>query len=207
MNKRKSIRPLNWVKKLMLVSVTSLVVISGFAFAAPAEKQQFHADITGPVEADIVTKNIKNTDRQKRITFQWCTPLCMDFSLDLTFWHMQIYSTGVSGSECFPNEGQGGAIHVLETKSGEAEAVFWFDSVHGNGDVVRYRLTLTNPGGWNGVFPPSSFGLANAATMVATEWRMETEGKGKLRKTSCKGAGTWLIADGPMLMIDRIALD
>ena len=146
----------------------------------------------------------KNT---RVIVFQTCTPNCVPFNLG-DFWRNLDYPIGsvdeIPGSDCFPSGGLvEGAIHISETKNGGAKAVFWFRADNFNGDTVKYVLTLTG-GGWSGSddFPPPIFN--DIAEMDATAWKMETEGKGQHRHTSCKDTGDFTGSLGVELLVTRI---
>lgn len=192
------------LKKLMLATIASFIVMSGLTSAAPSEKQQFHVDISGAVEADLLTGNIKNTEKQKKVTFQAC-PMCTPFDLE-SYWQDQAYMHEIPGSDCFSVGEVQGQVTVSETKSGEAKAQFWFDS-YTTGAAVRYLLILTAPG-WKKLdgstpeeFPPTAIN-GDSAYMFATHWEMETVGKGKLRKSACKGEGSFgLTAETSVLLI------
>jgi len=209
------------LKKLMLATIASLVLVGGMAEAAPPAPQEFHLSVTGEMEVgeygflginDIggwpglnsgFQKINKNT---KRIVFQTCTPNCVPFSLGVEgFWWSLFYPiVELSGSDCFPSDGMvEGAILISKTKNGDAKAVFWFRADNFNGDTVKYVLTLTG-GGWSGSddFPPPIFN--DIAEMDATAWKMETEGKGQHRHTSCKDTGNFGGPAGVMFTVKNI---
>jgi hypothetical protein len=201
----------------MLAAITSLVIMSGSAAAAGPAKQQFYVDFSSQITTELLSGNIKNTFKQKRVVFQDCTPLCVPFDLE-KFWREQTYLNDIEGTACFPTSDSkgvvhlGGAIHVLETKSGEARVNIWFDSVYTPTlDTVRYLLILSAPrwtdlaGDTQADFPPTEID-GNFAYMLSTGWELQTEGKGKLRKASCKGSGGWDKGDGVLLMVQRVDL-
>lgn len=110
----------------------------------------------------------------------------MPFELQ-EFWRDRRYANDINGVDCFPTSDTdnvvhlGGAIFVLETKSGEALVNIWFDSVYTPTQAtVRYLLTLSAPGWTNKLadnpayYPPPAIG--DNAFMVATHWELETEG-------------------------------
>ena len=137
-------------------------------------------DITGNLNSGLQ----KFTENTTQVNFQMCTPNCVQFSLG-SFWQTAEYDTG-TGSECFPIGGVLGSIQVSKSRKNPlaGAAVFWFNSTHTiTGDEIKYQLTIT--GGWDGVFPPPEYG--NIATMTATAWKMQTEGKGQHRRNACKG--------------------
>ncbi len=182
------------LKKLMLATIASLVLVSGAASAA-RDLQEFH--LGNNADDDIVVgedgfpgypgleSGLQNiTKNTSRITFQTCAPLCVPFSLG-DFWRGFTYPNGEHGSNCFPDEMVYGAIQIKETKNDGAKAQLWFDSIHQpTGTNVRYLLTLTDIS-WDGDFPPPV--KFDSATMTANAWEMGTEGKGRYRNTSCKG--------------------
>jgi hypothetical protein len=171
-------------KKLMLATIASLVLVGGAASAAPAANQQFNVVISGDISANLGSGPIQVSKNQSNVSFQ-CTPLCTPFVLE-DFWQHDNYTTGPGGSTCFPVGTVTGAVATRETKGGDASATFWFSSDE-TGSHIRYMLTLTDSIGWIGIFPPP--GKNDTATMIASGWKMETEGKGQHRNSACKGMG------------------
>jgi len=144
-------------KKLLFFGVASLMLLSGWTFAAPA-KQIFEVEITGDITADVSTGEIKPTRNQSRVNFQDGPPMSVEFNLGI-FWQFPNpdYTTqpGGGGSECFPVGPVSGAIYTAETKGGDAEAVFWF--IAGATTDILYMLTLTDfDESWDATFPPRS---------------------------------------------------
>jgi len=182
------------LKKLILATIASLVLVTGAASAA-RDLQEFH--LGNDVGDDIVfgedgfpgweglESGLQNiTKNTSRITFQTCAPLCVPFSLG-DFWRGFTYSNGGHGSECFANETVFGAIQIDETNKGGAIAKLWFDSIYQpTGTNVRYLLILTDIS-WDDDFPPPI--KFESITMTANAWEMGTVGKGRYRNTSCKG--------------------
>lgn len=179
-------------KKLLIVGVASVMLLSGWSFAAPPVQYKYHVDITSDITADLNSGFQNYTKKTTGISFQTCTPNCVPFSLG-SFWQTAAFSVG-TGSNCFPADMVKGAIHIHKARknASAAKAVFWFKSLFNpsgydseDGVEVKYMLTLT--GGWEGDFPPLP---DNTATMTATAWKMETEGKGKHKNlsTACKGS-------------------
>jgi hypothetical protein len=198
------------LKKLMLATIASLVLVSGLATAAAPMKQRFMLDISvldisASVETDpyLDSENIKNTDKQKRITFQACTRMCEKFILG-EFWQTANYDvSGKNGTDCFPVGPVFGAVHISQTKSGESKVQLWFDSTYGPSETeVRYLLVLTGTP-WSENFPPL---LNEFSSMLATDWEMGTEGKGRYRNDSCKGSGSFVGDEQPLLEVGQIAL-
>jgi len=185
------------LKKLMLATIASVVVMSGLTSAAPPEKQRFLLGISGSITTpDILdTEIIKNTNKQKRIVFQAGTPLSVKFNLE-DFWRSESTDynvSGLDGVDCFEVGEVSGAVHIQETKSGESKVQMWFDSTYKPDDEppgpeVRYQLVLTGDP-WSDVFPPQLVG--DDSEMLATHWEMRTEGKGRYRNDSCKGSGVF----------------
>ena len=208
------------LKKLILATIAGFVLVGGAASAAPPPPQQFNLIVdTGALTVDENSGNIRNTTKQKNVSFQQGdgTPLSVPFSLILSFWQSAVrdYDNSVQGMHCFPEAAVTGAIGVSETKNGNAKAVFWFSSEYDDGSNtahIRYMLTLTADQWWTtelrttkAEFPPL---LSDpTAYMLAMDWEMETEGKGKDRNSSCKGSGSFPSADAPLLEVTQIGLD
>ena len=177
-------------KKLLFASVVSVMFLSGPSLAGPPPQYQYHVDITDDITANLNSGFQNYTKNTTVVGFQQCTPNCVPFALG-AFWQTAVYSTG-SGINCFPQGAVEGAIHISKARkdASAAAAVLWFNSAFnpngydGTGVEVKYMLTLT--GGWDGDFPPLP---GDIATMTATAWKMETEGKGKHKNlaTACKG--------------------
>ena len=146
-------------------------------------------DIVANLNSNLINVGKKAT---RTVQFQLCTPGCVPFTLDLEFWapdpFVDIYANGADGRECFPEADVLGAVHLSERRNDDAQAAFWFKAKADDGDadnIVKYLLILTDTDGWNGTFPPPDVG--DTIEMNADFWEMQTEGKGKLRKTACKG--------------------
>jgi hypothetical protein len=179
------------MKKLILVTVGSLALMTGLALAAPPNQQYFHVDAAGELDGD------KNSKAQhiKRTTNQiWFQPDqeaddLVWFTLS-GIWDDKKYDNGKRGSVCFKDKLYKGSLRLFESTDGLASATFWFtaknDPVSGVAQDVKYVLTLTDPdsSGWAGTFIPTD---GKPALMNATHWKMGTEGKGKLTKEACKG--------------------
>ena len=190
---------LNKLSKVMMAGIAGLMLMSGLASGAPPVPHQFDVVMTEDIEADLDSSliNVKRKNTNNQIIFQLCTPNCVPFTLG-AFWGGQPYANDNDGTECFPpNNSPGdlrsdvqGSIQLVETRNGDAQATFFFGAKADDGEDdfdVKYQLILTDFDGWFGDFPPPSVG--NTATMTATGWEMQTEGKGKLRKVACKGMG------------------
>ena len=137
------------LKKLMLATIASVVVMSGLTSADPPEKQRFLLDISTSITTtpSLDTENIKNTNKQKRIVFQAGPPLSVKFNLG-EFWQSAPYLvSGKNGADCFRIGEVSGAVHIQETKSGDSKVQMWFDSTFKSGVEVRYQLVLTG-GSW-----------------------------------------------------------
>jgi len=172
--------------RIMLASIVSLMLVSGAASAAPPVQNSYHVDIGTDISGGLDSGLQKFTASTTQVNFQNCTPGCEQFSLG-AFWQTADYDTG-TGSECFPIGGGLGSIQVSKSRKNPlaGAAVFWFKSTHTiTKEEIKYQLTIT--GGWEGVFPPPQYG--NIATMTATAWKMQTEGKGQHRRNACKGEG------------------
>ena len=99
---------------------------------------------------------------------------------------------GKSAANCFGDGSVSGNIQLTKTKDGEAKAILWFSGYasDGSGAEVTYYLTLVDSKGWDGKpdlqFPPRG----DTLDMLADQWSMETEGRGRLKNLSCTGSGT-----------------
>ena len=188
------------LSKVMMAGIAGLMLMSGPASGAPPVPHQFDVVMTEDIEADLDSNliNIKRKNTNNRIIFQLCTPNCVQFTLG-AFWGGQTYANDNDGTQCFPpndppddlRSDVQGAIHLVETRNGDAQATFFFSAKADDGADdfdVKYQLILTDfDGGWDGVFPPPE--LTDAATMTATGWEMQTAGKGQFRQVACKGMG------------------
>ena len=187
------------LSKVMMAGIAGLMLMSGLASGAPPVPHQFDVVMTVDIEADLDSSliNVKRKNTNNRIIFQLCTPNCVEFTLG-AFWGGQTYANDNNGTQCFPpNSGVDlrsdvlGAIHLVETRNGDAQATFFFGAKADDGDDdfdVKYQLILTDfDNGWEGVFPP--FGIGDTATMIASGWEMQTAGKGQFREVACKGMG------------------
>ncbi len=189
------------LSKVMMAGIAGLMLMSGLASGAPPVPHQFDVVMTVDIEADLDSSliNVKRKNTNNQIIFQLCTPNCVQFTLG-AFWGDQIYANGNDGSQCFPpnDDPPGdlrsdvqGAIHLVETRNGDAQATFFFGAKADDGEDdfdVKYQLILTDfDDGWDDVFPPPLTG--DTATMTATGWEMRTEGPGQFRQVACKGMG------------------
>ena len=188
------------LSKVMMAGIAGLMLMSGLASGAPPDQHQFDVVITDDIEAGLDSNliNVKRKNTNNRIIFQLCTPNCVPFTLG-AFWGGQTYANDNDGTQCFPpndppddlNSDVQGAIHLVETRNGDAKATFFFSAKADDGADdfdVNYELNLTDfNNGWDGVFPPPLIG--DTATMMATGWEMQTGGKGRFREVACKGMG------------------
>ena len=186
------------LSKVMMAGIAGLMLMSGLASGAPPDPQQFHVVMTVDIVADLDSSliNVKRKNTNNSVIFQLCTPNCVEFTLG-NFWGGATYVNDKDGTECFPpNSGVDsrsdvqGSIQLVETRNGDAQATLFFSAKADDGADdfdVKYQLILTDFNGWDGVFPPPT--SVDTATMMATGWEMQTEGKGKLRKVACKGMG------------------
>ena len=177
--------------RFVLAAMTSLLIV-GSANAAPKETLYFEFEMDGDVDkTGAGPEGVRGNN----------SPVWFRFvgggMLDKTgiVWSNNSYSE-TDAANCFNN----GVIdnvdlQLVRTQSGAAQASMWFlgRTSEPGGAEIKYLLTLVDPNGWIGLtddrFPPRS----GSVVMVATEWALETEGKGKLKNVSCKGSGN---ADG-----------
>ncbi len=205
------------LSKVIMAGIAGLMLMSGPASGDPRVLHLFHADMSNAIEADLDSDliNVGRKNKENNIIFQDCDPACgVDFTLG-AFWQTAVYLFGNNGMNCFPaNDESGtktnvtGAIHLKVKKNGDAKATFWFTAKNKDSDAlidVNYQLILTDTdGGWEGTFPPPDLdGINSTTTMVVTGWELVTEGKGKFRRTACKGMNTNANAT---IVLTRIAI-
>ena len=173
------------IKKLMLATVASMILVSGMAGAARPDRdlQKFNVKMYGVITTSTagVESGLANLGNNQRL---------IDFSLKRfnleDYWREHNYETAPTGGGgyCFPaNEiGDSPYIQIYEKKGGGMEAVFYFRSPPEN--EVKYMLTLTDD---EGAFP--SIDVGEFFELVFDTWVMETEGRGQKRKAACTGTG------------------
>ena len=182
------------------LAVVAIVLFSGFiagqAAGAPPAKQKFSVEITsttgafsGDFHGSAMSLPTKITKRASSFWFMDREINEVMFTLG-DFFVDKTYPNGASGAECFMDGPSfNGNLRVLKEKSGSAKANFWFHGFADNDALtdILYTLRLTDADGWDVAFPPPA--LNDVAVMTATAWEMTSEGKGKLRKVVCVGAG------------------
>lgn len=174
-------------KKWILAVLTGLLFL-GSANAAPKETLYFEFEMNG--DADKTGSGPEGVRGHN-------SPVWFRFDggnmLDKTgiVWVNKSYSE-TDAANCF-NDGTIGKVdlQLVRTRTGAAQASMWFQgkTSEPGGAEITYLLTLVDPKGWIGLtddrFPPRT----GSVSMLATEWSMETEGKGKLKNVTCKGIG------------------
>ena len=173
------------IKKLMLATIASMVLVSGMAGAGRPDRElqtfnvlMFGAITTSTAGVESGPANLGNN--QRLIDFS-----LKPFNLE-NYWREHSYETAPAGGGkyCFPeNEiGDSPYIQIYEKKGGGMEAVFYFRSPPEN--EIKYMLTLTDD---QGSFPDVAVGEFFDLEFEA--WVMETEGRGQKRKSACTDTG------------------
>jgi hypothetical protein len=171
-------------KKFLLAGAASLLIV-GAADAAPRVYLPFSFTMSGDVEGDGEKERDPVRGNNDPVWFQG--PLTLkEFFLDDARYGAK------SAASCFDSGAILVDLQLTQTRDDKAQAMLWFWGLTSDSKPILYILTLVDPEGWKflgGVSPITDFPPINDDYyMVASEWSMQTEGKGKLKNVSCRGS-------------------
>jgi hypothetical protein len=173
-----------WFVFLLLVPFTLLLL-------SPADAREW-GTFGFKVGSNLVGTGEQRISIKKNNTTLQVTRPPMD--LDINFFKAMNFKNG-SGSDCFPG-GAGldpghyaGAFVVYQNQDGSAHADFFFIASGVDGREIKYWLQMFGEFDEPNNVPPA------VDTTVSAElfyWQMVTEGRGKDRKFSCTGQGSFV---------------
>jgi len=145
---------------------------------------------TGVVDAD--------QDCQERLTADDTSYLCNKSAayhiIDLGFLMYRTYDNGLSG-DCFgPGLNIPVTIGVAVNRDASAETVLRFHAFENDGETdVLYVLTVTDPNGWSGPFPPVAGDTTTMGVLQgqSVSWELRTSNKRQARD-ACVDSGTFV---------------
>ena len=149
----------------------------------------------------------------EKIIFSGTNPAGADHDIVIgDFLMNHAYPNGSSAANCF---GQLGVIDrvsigVDKNKNGTAETVFWFHAFKDDSTTdVLYVLTVNDPRGWSGDFPPA---VGDTATMgeldgqTQISWDLGASNK-RQERNACIDSGTFAVNGSDFIKVQFTRID
>ena len=184
----------NLITKVGILGLVALFLMSMSSHSADqyvtAQGKGVSAEICMIVEGDIVAPLACHTQGIKDNTTQL---IVRPFVSDLSYFQGVDFKVDGDGAECFQNGidfYDNITLAVVKERDGSAWArVYFWGCVNDGATELLYGLHMY--GTFDGPWPPDP-GVNEGTTYVHLyEWEMVSEGKGKLKKASCTGSGTF----------------